>query len=308
MEMGKKTHEARRADSAHDAETDLRFLQAEKPLGRRFGCIGIGIELAQMRLDQPAKIGQMRQFALAPQQQSAELLFELLDGARQRRLRDVALFGRAREVQRVGDRQKIADLVHLHQMTVPAFAFRRKVRPRLGALGAHRRHASNRSETGISPGCAGSLHPSRRNRGQCDGRVDRAFCKSGDCLCFGRHTVGRLTPRRWATRCAGPRSAEASTMRARSTCFCGRLRSPTIACSRWQQRFAEAGVDGLLRDKTRKPGKAPIPAETTARVVGLTCTQPFPVGGADDHTYCLSHRPSIAHPETFVNLLNASVH
>src|SRR5215472_8310627 len=43
---------------------------------------------------------------------------------------------------------------------------------------------------------------------------------------------------------------------------------------RWQQRFAEAGVDGLLRDKTRKPGKAPIPAETTARVVGLTCTQP----------------------------------
>src|SRR3954453_18725048 len=25
-----------------------------------------------------------------------------------------------------------------------------------------------------------------------------------------------------------------------------------------QQRFAEAGVDGLLRDKTRKPGKLPI--------------------------------------------------
>jgi transposase len=44
---------------------------------------------------------------------------------------------------------------------------------------------------------------------------------------------------------------------------------------RWQQRFAEAGVDGLLRDKTRKPGKAPIPAETTARVVALTCTQPL---------------------------------
>ena len=27
---------------------------------------------------------------------------------------------------------------------------------------------------------------------------------------------------------------------------------------RWQQRFAEEGVDGLLRDKTRKPGKPPI--------------------------------------------------
>src|SRR5215813_8061486 len=39
---------------------------------------------------------------------------------------------------------------------------------------------------------------------------------------------------------------------------------------RWQQRFAEAGVEGLLRDRTRKPGKAPITAETAARVVALT--------------------------------------
>src|SRR5436305_14639097 len=43
---------------------------------------------------------------------------------------------------------------------------------------------------------------------------------------------------------------------------------------RWQQRFAESGVEGLLRDKTREPGKAPIAAETTARVVALTCTAP----------------------------------
>ena len=27
---------------------------------------------------------------------------------------------------------------------------------------------------------------------------------------------------------------------------------------RWQERFAEAGVDGLLRDETRKPGKPPL--------------------------------------------------
>jgi transposase len=40
---------------------------------------------------------------------------------------------------------------------------------------------------------------------------------------------------------------------------------------RWQQRFAEDGPDGLLRDKTRKPGKAPIPAETVERVVAMTC-------------------------------------
>jgi hypothetical protein len=30
----------------------------------------------------------------------------------------------------------------------------------------------------------------------------------------------------------------------------------------------------LLRDKTRKPGKTPIATQTTARVVGLTCTTP----------------------------------
>jgi transposase len=43
---------------------------------------------------------------------------------------------------------------------------------------------------------------------------------------------------------------------------------------RWQQRFAEQGVDGLLRDKTRKPGKPPIAADTVARVVALTCGDP----------------------------------
>src|SRR5580698_6809203 len=43
---------------------------------------------------------------------------------------------------------------------------------------------------------------------------------------------------------------------------------------RWQQRFAEAGPGGLLRDKTRKPGKRPIAAETVARVVALTCSDP----------------------------------
>src|SRR5262245_59195791 len=43
---------------------------------------------------------------------------------------------------------------------------------------------------------------------------------------------------------------------------------------RWQQRFAESGVEGLIRDKTRMPGKTPIAAEATARVVALTCTEP----------------------------------
>ena len=43
---------------------------------------------------------------------------------------------------------------------------------------------------------------------------------------------------------------------------------------RWQQRFMHEGVDGLLRDKTRKPGKAPLPAETVKRVVDLALAPP----------------------------------
>src|SRR3954464_9173973 len=43
---------------------------------------------------------------------------------------------------------------------------------------------------------------------------------------------------------------------------------------RWQLRFAESGVEGLLRDKTRKPGKVPIAADITAQGVALTCTEP----------------------------------
>jgi transposase len=43
---------------------------------------------------------------------------------------------------------------------------------------------------------------------------------------------------------------------------------------RWQRRFAEAGVDSLLRDATRKPGKAPLADATVRRVVALTCAEP----------------------------------
>jgi transposase len=43
---------------------------------------------------------------------------------------------------------------------------------------------------------------------------------------------------------------------------------------RWQERFAEAGIAGLLRDKTRPPGKAPIFAGKTAEVVRLTHAPP----------------------------------
>jgi len=43
---------------------------------------------------------------------------------------------------------------------------------------------------------------------------------------------------------------------------------------RWQERFMREGVDGLLRDKTRKPGKKPLPSATVQRVVDLALGPP----------------------------------
>jgi transposase len=43
---------------------------------------------------------------------------------------------------------------------------------------------------------------------------------------------------------------------------------------RWQERFMREGVDGLLRDKTRPPGKAPLAAEIVKRIVDLTLADP----------------------------------
>ena len=61
-----------------------------------------------------AEFGQLRGGTLAAKQVAAEFGFELLDGPRQRRLRDVALVGGAREVEYSCDREEVAYLMHLH--------------------------------------------------------------------------------------------------------------------------------------------------------------------------------------------------
>jgi transposase len=43
---------------------------------------------------------------------------------------------------------------------------------------------------------------------------------------------------------------------------------------RWQERFMAESVDGLLRDKTRPPGKPPVAGDLTAEVVRLTLAPP----------------------------------
>ncbi len=53
---------------------------------------------------------------------------------------------------------------------------------------------------------------------------------------------------------------------------------------RWQLCYAEEGVDGLLRDKTRKPGRAPLSQKIIAKVLLL--------GAARRHHPLGSLRPS----------------
>jgi transposase len=43
---------------------------------------------------------------------------------------------------------------------------------------------------------------------------------------------------------------------------------------RWQERFMAEGVDGLLYDKTRPPGQAPIPPDRVAEIVRMTQEPP----------------------------------
>ena len=43
---------------------------------------------------------------------------------------------------------------------------------------------------------------------------------------------------------------------------------------RWQARFMEEGVEGLLRDKTRPPGKPPVPEATVNKLVEMALSPP----------------------------------
>src|SRR6516164_2602676 len=59
----------------------------------------------------------MREMAFAVKKRAAQFSLQLLNCTRERGLRDVALFGRAREIQFLRDGKKITDLVHLHTGT-----------------------------------------------------------------------------------------------------------------------------------------------------------------------------------------------
>ena len=53
-----------------------------------------------------------------------------------------------------------------------------------------------------------------------------------------------------------------------------RTGKPKTCVWRWQERFMREGVAGLLREKTRKPGRAPLGPEVAERVVSTTLAGP----------------------------------
>jgi hypothetical protein len=70
--------------------------------------------LLEIGLHHASELGQVGVRPLAVEERAAELALEELDRPRQRRLRDVATLGGAREVQFLGDGEEVAHLMHLH--------------------------------------------------------------------------------------------------------------------------------------------------------------------------------------------------
>ena len=79
------------------------------------------VALLEQRMHALAEFGQLRCRPFAPEQVAAEFGLELLDRPRQRRLRNVALVGGAREIQRPRDGEEVPDLMHFHDRAAPIF-------------------------------------------------------------------------------------------------------------------------------------------------------------------------------------------
>src|SRR5271155_885813 len=99
-------------DRAHDPQFERRLsheLQRQALRQPR-----VLVNRLKMWKDHVAKIREACRFALAVKEQPSELLLEKLDGARQRGLRHIALLARAGEIQLLGHREEITNLMHLH--------------------------------------------------------------------------------------------------------------------------------------------------------------------------------------------------
>ena len=99
---------------AHDSQLKGHSLELLDILGQTL-CLGGGLVHGfEMRAHHLAQLSEMRQVPLAVKKWPTKLAFELLDRTRERRLRYVALFRRAREVQFLCCPEEITNLMHFH--------------------------------------------------------------------------------------------------------------------------------------------------------------------------------------------------
>ena len=73
-----------------------------------------------------------------------------------------------------------------------------------------------------------------------------------------------------------------------------RAGTPKPTAWRWQARYLEAGVDGLLRDKSRPPGKPPLAPAIKALVLTKTMRE-TPANASHWSVRSMAHAIGISH-------------
>src|SRR3974390_1951125 len=111
VDVGKNEPEL---DAARYRELEGANLTIVDHGGERTRALSAVVALLKQRKHSLAKWRKHGARPLAPEKIAAKLPFQQLDGARQRRLRDVTFFRRTGEVQRPRNGQKVSNLVHFH--------------------------------------------------------------------------------------------------------------------------------------------------------------------------------------------------
>jgi hypothetical protein len=81
----------------------------------------------------------------------------------------------------------------------------------------------------------------------------------------------------------------------RATEVAARVGTSTLTVRRWR-RYAQAGVEGLLKDATRPPGRQPLTAAVIQRVVDMTLHEKLVLLRNDgEHSYSPGGSPCPTH-------------
>ena len=112
-ELRDELRQRRRPDAGLHADADRRLEVAPAP-HRRPQLAELVVDLLDVAVDEAAERRQLILAGLALEERAAEFLLQMLDGARQRRLGDIAVRSGARKVAGARNRQEVSELVQLH--------------------------------------------------------------------------------------------------------------------------------------------------------------------------------------------------